>query len=75
MSQLHQCIANKIKELHKVIQVIKLLQMNKLKNIQLSDDLKLELRILHQINHKVEDLDINNIVTKINIEKPAENKD
>ena len=48
------------------IQVIELLQIDKLEDIQLSENLEVKSEIIHQTDHKIEDLDTNNIIAKIN---------
>lgn len=70
-----QYITNKIKKLDKNIQIIKLLQTNKLEDIQLNKDLKVKSKIIYQTNHKIKDLDTNNVITKIDINKLAKDKD
>lgn len=70
-----QCTANEIKELNKAIQVIKLLQTNKSEDIQLSENLEVKSKITCQINHKLKDLDTDNIVAKTNTYKLANDGD
>lgn len=74
-SILFQCIANKIKELNKAIQIIELSQIDKLEDIQLSKDLKFKSEIIYQTDHKAEDLDTDNVAGKINIDKLVKDKD
>lgn len=61
-----QYTINKSKELDEAIQVIELLQIDKLEDIQLSENLEVKSEIIHQTDHKIEDLDTNNIIAKIN---------
>lgn len=70
-----QNTTNKIKELDKAIQVIKLLQKNKLEDIQLGKNLEVESKITHQTNHEEEDLHTNNVILKTDIYKLAEDED
>lgn len=48
--------------------------MNKLENIQLSEDLEVKSNIICQINHNIKDLNTNNIAIKTNTDKRAEDK-
>ena len=70
-----QHTTHKIKELDKAIQLIELPQMDKLEDIQLSEDLEDESEITRQIDHKIENLDANNIVAKTNTYKLAKDED
>lgn len=70
-----QHTTKKIKELDKAIQVNELSQIDKLENIQLSKDLKVESEITHQIDHKIEILDDNNIVAKTDTYNLAKDED
>lgn len=57
------------------IQIIELPQANELEDIQLSKDLEVKSEITRQIDHQTENLEVNNITTKTNTDKLAEDKD
>lgn len=61
-----QCTVNKIKELNKTIQIIELLQIDKLENIQLGKNLEVKSKITCQTNYKAQDLNSDNIAVKTN---------
>ncbi len=70
-----QYTADEIKELDEAIQVIELQQLDKLEDIQLSEDLEVESEITRQTDHKAEDLDAENITAETDTDKLAEDKD
>ena len=49
--------------------------MDKLEDIQLSEDLEVESKITRQIDHEAKDLDADNIITETNTDKLAEDED
>ena len=59
----------------KAIQVIELPQIEKLEDIQLSEDLEDESEITRQTDHKIVDLDANNFVAETDTYKLAEDED
>ncbi len=67
--------ADEIWELDEAIQVIELLQADKLEYIQLSEDLEVESEITRETDHEAEDLGANNIAAETDTDKPAEEKD
>ncbi len=70
-----QCTINKIKELYEAIQVIELPQADELEDIQLSEDLEVESKIMRQTDHEAEELEAENIAAKTDNNKLAEDKD
>ncbi len=70
-----QHTADEIKELDEAIQVIELPQVDKLEDIQLSEDPEVESEITPQTDHEAEDLDSDNIAAKTDADKPAEDED
>lgn len=52
-----------------------MLQINELENIQLNKNLQVKSEIIYYIDYRIEDLNINNIVAKIDIYKLAKDED
>ncbi len=57
------------------IQTIELPESDELEDIQLSEDLGVESEITRQTDYEAEDLDADNIATKTDTEKLAEEED
>ncbi len=70
-----QRIAEEIKQWDEPIQVIELLQADKLEDIQLGEGLEVESEITRQTDHEAKDLDADNIATKTDNDKLTEGKD